>query len=241
MKKIISLVLITLGSVLAAYGIALLFITNFSAGTAFVILLGAAIILLGAVKKMRKWIRITLIVLISYALLATLFVTVYGKTDNVTYDEDAIIVLGAAVHGEKVGSSLAARLDRAVEYHRQNPDALIVVSGGRGAQEDITEALAMERYLLERGVAPDVIIKEEKATGTDYNFMYSKQLLDERLGDDYTVAFITTDYHIFRAEFTARKAGFEQITHAHSAIELWYYLPSTLREVVAIICYWLLK
>lgn len=100
---------------LAAYGIALLFITNFSAGTAFVILLGAAIILLGAVKKMRKWIRITLIVLISYALLATLFVTVYGKTDNVTYEEDAIIVLGAAVHGEKVGSSLAARLDRAVE------------------------------------------------------------------------------------------------------------------------------
>ncbi len=226
---------------LAAYGIALLFITNFSAGTAFVILLGAAIILLGAVKKIRKWIRITLIVLISYALLATLFVTVYGKTDNVTYEEDAIIVLGAAVHGEKVGSSLAARLDRAVEYHRQNPDALIVVSGGRGAQEDITEALAMERYLLERGVDPDVIIKEEKATGTDYNFMYSKQLLDERLGDDYTVAFVTTDYHIFRAEFTARKAGFEQITHAHSAIELWYYLPSTLREVVAIICYWLLK
>lgn len=241
MKKYIKLSLICIGSLLSLYGIILLIIANFNMGTVFVIMLGALLILLGALKNMPRAVRIVICVLLSYAALASVFLTVYGKTDTVTYDEDAIIVLGAAVHGEKVGPQLAMRLDRAVEYYERNPDVLIVVSGGMGAQKDIAEALAMERYLTEHGVPAEAIIKEENATGTDYNFKYSKELLDDRLGNDYKTAFITTDYHIFRAEFTAHKQGFDSVTYAHSSIELWNFLPSVLRETVAVICYWILK
>lgn len=241
MKKYFYLALICLGALLAVYGIIMLFTVNFNMGTVFVIALGAVIAAFGIFKNMPRALKIILCVIIGYAALASVFLTVYGKADTVTHDEDAIIVLGAAVHGKEVGSSLAKRLDKAVEYHMLNPDALIVVSGGKGAQEDITEACAMENYLVARGVDPNVIIKEQNATGTDYNFIYSKALLDEHLGGNYKIAFITTDYHIFRAEFTAKKAGFDSITHMHSSIELHNYLPCTLREAVAVICYWLLK
>ncbi len=241
MKKYFYFALICIGALLGVYGTALLFTTNFSVGTLFVILLGAVTAALGIFNNMPKALIIIFCVIIGYAALASAFLTIYGKTDTVTYDEDAIIVLGSAVNGETVGAQLARRLDAAYDYYIQNPEVLIVVSGGQGAQEDITEALAMERYLISRGVNADNIIKEEYATGTDYNFMYSKTLLDERLGDKYKVAFVTTDYHVFRAKFTARKIGFDRITHTHSSIEFHNYLPSTLRETVAVICYWLLK
>lgn len=241
MKQYLKITGVFVGAFLIIYGITLLFTSNFNMGIVFVIMLGAILALLCAIKKMPKWLKIVLWSVISLAVVSSVFVTVYGVTDTVNGDEDAIIVLGAAIRGETVGAQLAGRLDVAYECYLQNPDVLIVVSGGRGAQEDISEALAMERYLVAKGVSQSNIIKEEKATGTDYNFKYSKQLLDGILGEEYKIAFVTTDYHIFRAEFTAHKQGFDSVTHAHSSVYVWYYLPSTLREVVAIICYWLLK
>lgn len=241
MKQYLKITGVFVGAFLIIYGITLLFTSNFNMGIVFVIMLGAILALLCAIKKMPKWLKIVLWSVISLAVVSSAFVTVYGVTDTVNGDEDAIIVLGAAIRGETVCAQLAGRLDVAYECYLQNPDVLIVVSGGRGAQEDISEALAMERYLVAKGVPQSNMIKEEKATGTDYNFKYSKQLLDGILGEEYKIAFVTTDYHIFRAEFTAHKQGFDSVTHAHSSIYVWYYLPSTLREVVAIICYWLLK
>ena len=48
---------------------------------------------------------------------------------------------------DKVTIPLKLRLDKAVLYHKQNPDALIVVIGAEGFQEIISEAEAMEKYL----------------------------------------------------------------------------------------------
>ncbi|NCU26351.1 YdcF family protein [Candidatus Nomurabacteria bacterium] len=65
-----------------------------------------------------------------------------------------------------ISPKLAKRLEAAIRYHTNNPDAMIVVCGGKGDQEDITEALAMERYLLSEGIPGDIIIREEKSTST---------------------------------------------------------------------------
>lgn len=73
------------------------------------------------------------------------FIAIYGKVDNVIYKEDAVIVLGCGIRGKNVSAILSYRLDKAVEYYRKNQNAVIVVSGGQGPQEEITEAEAMER------------------------------------------------------------------------------------------------
>ena len=55
------------------------------------------------------------------------------------------------------------------------PDLKIVVSGGQGEGENITEATAMRNFLVDNGVDSSLIIMEDKSTNTYENFLYSKQ------------------------------------------------------------------
>jgi uncharacterized SAM-binding protein YcdF (DUF218 family) len=215
-------------------------VSNFNLGSVLTALLGALLLLCGLfyariVRAVPRWVWITFVALIIALGLYLATLLIYGSTDTVTYEEDALIVLGAAIHGERVSLMLRNRLDAAVAYYRQNPDVLIVVSGGQGAQEDISEALAMERYLIERGVRAESILKEDRSTSTKENFAFSKALLDERLGNDYSVAFVTSEFHIFRARGFAREAGFDYTAHAHSGTAWYLILPNGLRELVAIL------
>lgn len=107
------------------------------------------------------------ILLIYGGILCVLFnmnMGVYGVRDTVTYEEQAVIVLGAGIKGNQVSRTLQLRLDKTIEYAQKNPNALIVVSGGQGPQETVTEACAMEKYLLENGIRAERILKEEQAT-----------------------------------------------------------------------------
>ena len=242
MKIILKSVFTALGAIIFLNGLIVSFISNPNMGIFLAIALGAALILTTLFfEKIKGWIRITFIVLISLAVVFSSFLLIYGKTDTTDFDEDAVIVLGAAVHGKTPSLTLRHRLDKAVQFHQNNPDTLIVVSGGQGNGEDITEAEAMKNYLTEKGVNPEVIIEESEATSTYENFTLSKSLLDTRLGDDYSVCFITNEYHVFRASFCAKQAGISDSTHFHSSTTLSYLLPGVLRECLAVIKYFIFR
>ena len=74
--------------------------------------------------------------------LLLIFVAVSGYSDTATKQEKAVIVLGAGLRGERVTDLLARRLDAAYDYHLENPNAVIVVTGGQGPGEDIHESLS---------------------------------------------------------------------------------------------------
>jgi uncharacterized SAM-binding protein YcdF (DUF218 family) len=168
----------------------------------------------------------------------SVFLAGYGRSDNVTNDEDAVIVLGAAVHGSELSSTLAGRLAVAVECHLRNPDALIVVSGGQGLQEDLPEAVAMRQYLLEHGVPGEQIVLEDRSTSTEENFANSKVLLDARLPPAYTVVFVTDEFHVYRAGGIAAAAGL--VAHHASSRTPWYFWPANyLRETIAVALFWI--
>ncbi|MBQ3007625.1 MAG: YdcF family protein [Clostridia bacterium] len=154
----------------------------------------------------------------------------YGRKDNAVYTEDAVIVLGKGLDGDKVPVNLAKRLDKAIEYHEKNPRALIVVSGGKGDEEKLSEAQAMTDYLLQKGVPENIIIKEDKSTTTYENFVFSTDILNEKLGNDYSVAFISNSFHIYRAEMLAKELGINA-AHLGAGIE-WHTVPANyLREI----------
>ena len=239
---IVKIVLCILGVLLLLNGVAVSVASNFNLGIVLTFLLGAVFLFGGIflswiVRRVPKWLWITCLCgIMAVVLFASALLTI-GRFDDTSYDEDAIIVLGAGIHGERVSLTLRNRLEAATLYHKKNPDALIVVSGGQGPQEDITEALAMERYLIERGIPKEMIIKEEQSTSTAENFAFSKGLLDERLGEEYSVAYVTNDFHIFRAGMIARNAGLENITHVNSSTVWYLVVPCCLRECVAILNY----
>ena len=94
-----------------------------------------------------------------------------GKTD-------CIIVLGAQVKGIKITDSLKRRLDRAVRYLREFPETKVIVSGGKGPGEDITEADAMGDYLISCGIDPGRIVRENRSASTRENLRYSGKYTD---------------------------------------------------------------
>ncbi|MGC4154907.1 MAG: ElyC/SanA/YdcF family protein [Propionicimonas sp.] len=227
-------VLIVLGLGLVANGVWLLTTANLNTGVLLQLAVAVGLIVFGVWRRASgaRWLIMPALALAILFGLISGFLAGYGLNDTATDDEDALIVLGAAVHGRVVSPSLAQRLEVAVGYHQRNPEALIVVTGGQGPQEDIAEAVAARDHLLAQGVPDDVIVVEDRSTTTEENFGFAKLLLDERLSGDYRVAFVTNEYHVWRAARLAEVAGLEA-AHLHSATR-WYVWPSSyLREGAA--------
>ncbi len=242
---VLRLMLVAVGAAATVNGIVLCFTSNFNIGNLLTLLLGTVLLVWGMfakqlARKLPVWFKLCFCAGLAVLVSMVSFLLCFGTSDTITAKEDAIIVLGAAIHGERPSLTLRDRLDTALEYHSKNPDAFIVVSGGKGPQESITEALAMERYLLENGVSQERIIKEEKATSTYENFIYSKEILDKRLGKDYSVAFISNEYHIYRAQGIAKTAEYGNNTYYHCPTRWYSLLPGVLRECLAVVKFSLL-
>lgn len=91
---------------------------------------------------------------------------------------DYLIVLGAKVREDDISASLKRRLDKAIRYAQEHPEMMLVLSGGRGADEPTTEAMAMAEYLRYNGVAPEQMLLENYSTNTRENMLCSKTLIE---------------------------------------------------------------
>ena len=112
----------------------------------------------------------------------------------------AVIVLGAGVNGETPSLTLRTRIDAAAAYLEEHPDVPVVLSGGQGPGEAITEAECMRRALVRRGADESRLYPAERSTSTQENLRYSRAILEE-LGVDpaQRVAIVTSDFHLCRA------------------------------------------
>lgn len=240
MKKALKIIMLTAGVLLLCNAALLAVIANLNIGLLPVVALGAMLTLYGALfdkfkgkKIVHIFVSLVLVVLLSFGS----FLAIYGGNDNADYTEQTVIVLGCGIRGERVSVGLAKRLDKAAEYHGQNPDAVIIVSGGQGPQEDIPEALAMKRYLTEKGIDEKKIIMEDKSTSTITNFKYSHEIMKERGLADDSVVFVTNGYHVYRAASYAKAEGLE-VTHLGTDI-IWYTIPMNyMREMLAVLKMW---
>lgn len=243
--------------VLGVLGVALFFngailctVSNINTGLILTLLLGLVLWLWGVFyekinafskKGVLKAVRIAAALLLCFEALLIGYVAMYGQNDTAHYKEDAVIVLGAGLRGDRVALPLKMRLDKTVEYHRKNPDALIIVSGGQGVGETVTEAYAMKKYLVENGVPDELIIEEDKATSTSENMKLSKKILDGIYGDDVRICFVTNDFHVYRSSCLAKMAGFKNVTHLHTPLNWYNYVPSYIRETLAIFKMWIFR
>lgn len=138
----------------------------------------------------------------------------YSK-DNIS-EADYMIILGAGLNGEDLSLTLQQRLDKSIEYIKvYNKDMQIVVSGGQGEDELVSEASAMKKYLVLQGINDKQIYVEDKSTSTFENFKFSYEKIDEieqRPIDKLNIKVVTSDFHAFRSNFIAERAGFENVT-----------------------------
>lgn len=157
-------------------------------------------------KKLRAALAILVAVGIIVFAIIEIPIIKAAKTDAPA-GRDYIVVLGAGVNGTVPSLSLSTRLQAARDYLEANPDTVAIVSGGQGPGEDITEAEAMRVYLEAAGIAPERIIKEERATDTLENLTYSFDIIKARGDTTDNVAVVSSMYHLYRAKLLAETLG----------------------------------
>ncbi len=247
MLKIFRSVLAVIGVVLLTNAAYLWTVSNCNVGLILLTVIGVllviySIFMCGIHKLLNNrfgtWLKVFLLLATAYFAFTSTMIAMSANNDTATFSEDAVIVLGAAIRGEQVTRPLAYRLNAALTYHQLNPDAYIIVSGGQGNGENITEAEAMERYLTERGVNPEKIVPEIRATSTYENFLFSKQILDKLLPNGYEAAYITNGFHTFRAGRLAKSAGI-MVHRMHARSSILTLLPDYLRECCAVGLMWI--
>ena len=244
MTKTIKITLIALGIFILSITILNLFLANFNFGFIITGAVSCFLIIYGLFFERLikiKWLTAVILSGGTFFFGMMLFLGIYGTNSSATFDEDAVIVLGAGIRGETVSRILAYRLDAAIEYSKRNPNAVIIVSGGQGQdpREYISEAFAMKRYLIAGGIPEERIIKEEASTSTYENLLFSKEILDGMFEAPYRVVIISNNFHIFRAVQTARSLGLDA-THRGARIAPHSIPINYSREVAAVMWMWLL-
>ena len=109
--------------------------------------------------------------------------------------------------GTRPSRILQERLDAADAYLSTHPDASCVLSGGQGADEEISEASCMYAYLREKGIEENRLILEDRSVSTAENMAFSRQIFEAR-GMGEKAVIITSEFHEYRARMLAEACGF---------------------------------
>lgn len=121
---------------------------------------------------------------------------------------DYLIVLGAKVEADgQPSKALKRRIDAAAEYLMENPETLVIASGGMGTDEVIPEAHCIRNELIKLGIDENRILVEDKSTTTSENMAFSMTLMEEGAA----VGVVTNNYHVYRAVLLAKHAGMENV------------------------------
>ncbi len=233
-SKIISTIEFVLGGISILYCIVLQILDFatllgiiFSFSNAW-LLLGAILIFLGTYRKnhgksflfalslVQRKIVLTLIaigVLISFVNLAFILKPAISENPKA----DIVILLGGGIKKDgELTKVVKMRCDVAAKYLLENPDSIVVVTGGT-LKKLPPEAPAMKNYLVQKSISENRILVEDKALDTIQNLQFSCALLSENkncskqqiLQSD--VLLVTTFFHLARAQRLAHRMGFTKI------------------------------
>lgn len=144
-----------------------------------------------------------------------------------------VIVLGCQIRGDRPSLMLSRRLQAAAAYLKEKPEALVIVSGGQGADEEYAESEIMKRYLVELGIEETRILEEDRSLNTQQNLKYSAGLIRQK-GLSTRVVIATDGFHQLRAAKYAKNNGLTP--SAVNARTPWELVPVYyVREYLAIV------
>ena len=154
---------------------------------------------------------------------------------------DVVVVHGAGLINGKVGPLLGSRIAGGIDAWREEEALrpgvpLLVMSGGQGVDEPVSEARAMADYAIARGIPPKRILLEDRSTTTRTNISCTRDLLAERGMVDPQVLLVTSSFHAVRTAILASDMGVPwAVAPARTA---WFYIVNAwLREYVAVLTY----
>ena len=240
------MILLGLAIICTAYFMVIVFYAGMGTSFAFIWLFFAALCVFLVYGKwyyrknmdrIPQWVPVSIVTtcIAGVVIMAALCIMVFmGAAASEERDLDYVIVLGARVKEHTVSNSLKKRLDKAIEYAEKNPETYLVLSGGKGPDEPVSEAQAMYQYLVYNGVRPSQLLLEEHSVSTVENLAYSKIIIDSHrevirhqreernrltfqrepkggyliaADKPLDVGVLTSNFHVYRACMIAKKWG----------------------------------
>ncbi|MBO1578513.1 YdcF family protein [Bacillus sp. XF8] len=187
-------------------------------------------------KKIIKYSLILIMIIVGYMSVLQYNIYKHGHM-KAPEDADYMILLGAKVKGTEPSYSLQYRIDKAAEYLKAHEQTIVIVSGGKGKGEDISEALAMKKGLMKQNIAEQRIIMEDRSTNTNENIEFSKSLIPANKKKGIIV---TNDFHMFRSKKIAEKQGLK-VEGLSAKTPKPIMIQSNVREYFAITQYWFMN
>lgn len=129
-----------------------------------------------------------------------------GKTAE---EPEYLLILGNTVHGEEPSEILKTRIKAAAEYLNAHPSVTAIPCGGI-VQKDQTKAEAevIAERLIEAGISPERIIKEDQSQTTRANFRNAKKIIEEQTGGkEAKIGILSSECHLLRASLIAKSIG----------------------------------
>ncbi|EPY2272530.1 YdcF family protein [Clostridium sporogenes] len=180
---------------------------------------------------------------IFFIILAILIITIlaskiiYFGVKSQPQKSDSIIILGCKVKGNDPTPFLQWRLDEGLRLYNEGYGKYIIVSGSKGPGENISEAEAMEKYLVQKGVDKNFIILEDKSKNTLENIKFSKKKMEDNNLKSSII--VSNKYHLKRAELLCQKEG---IKASYSGVfvkpHMSHEIVGFLREIPALLVYY---
>ena len=150
-------------------------------------------------------------------------------------EADYAVVLGAKVNGTTPSRALRARLDAALRFMELNESAPVIVCGGQGPDEGISEAQAMYDYLAAHGADMTRVCMEDQSTTTRENLINAKAIASSLGLGGGTACIISSEFHLCRAQFIARSLGIDACALGSRTTPYPYKLFYSFREVPALL------
>ncbi|MDY5620051.1 MAG: YdcF family protein [Lachnospiraceae bacterium] len=149
-----------------------------------------------------------------------------------------LIILGAQVRGTRITSSLKKRLDAALRYLEENPETQVIVAGGQGRVEDISEAEAMAGYLREHGIEETRIYLEDASTTTWENLKFSAEMIKDL---SMPLAVVTNNFHLYRAMKIGKQVGYQNLQGIPASSNSLFQVNYLVREFFGVLKFLVFK
>ena len=153
--------------------------------------------------RRRSLITIALSILIIISIFAGIFLGIwlYKDTDD-TQQADVIIVLGAGCFSDEPSPVFRERINHGIGLYKNGYAPYLLFTG---KENEVSEAQIAKNYAISQGVPESAIILEDRATNTEENMRFSKQIMDER---GFATALLVSDgLHMKRAMLIANDYG----------------------------------
>lgn len=151
---------------------------------------------------------------------------------------DAAIILGAATYNGTVSPVYRERINHGIALYKEGYAGKLIVTGGVGAGNTVSDAAAAKQYALGQGVPPADIYTEDASAITQENLVYAKNIMEAH--QLHTALIVSDPLHMKRAMLLARDAGitaYSSPTPTSKYTSLKTQLPFLAREVFYYIGY----